>query len=57
MNNPYYLDMDVDYTNKRKYKEIESLLKRSISHKKFKFSKKRSNDIQDIFYVFSRVKH
>jgi hypothetical protein len=38
MNNPYYLDMNVDYTKKRKYSEIESSLKKStISYKKFKY--------------------
>lgn len=66
MNNPYYLDMDVDYTNKRKYIEIESSLKKSImSYKKSKYlnndrfyipSKKRVYDLQCTFSVFSKIK-
>jgi len=66
MNNPYYLDMDVDYTNKRKYTEIESSLKRSITpYKKSKHlnndrfyipSKKRVHDLQGTFSVFSKIK-
>jgi len=66
MNNPYYLDMNVDYTNKRKYSEIESSLKKStFSYKKSKYynnnrfynpSRKRMNDIQNTFNVFSKIK-
>lgn len=66
MNNPYYLDMNVDYTNKRKYSEIESSLKKStFSYKKSKYynndrfynpSKKRMYDIQNTFNVFSKIK-
>lgn len=66
MNNPYYLDMDVDYTNKRKYTEVESSLKKSIKFcKKFKHlnndrfyipSKKRVYDLQGTFSVFSKIK-
>lgn len=63
MNNPYYLDMNIDYTNKRKYSEIESPLKKSkISHKKSKQSnndrfcipsKKRVYDVHYAFHVLS----
>ena len=66
MNNPYYLDMNVDYTNKRKYSEIESPLKKStFSYKKSKYynndrfynpSRKRMYDIQNTFNVFSKIK-
>jgi hypothetical protein len=66
MNNPYYLDMNVDYTNKRKYSEIESSLKKStFSYKKSKYfnndrfynpSRKRMYDIQNTFNVFSKIK-
>lgn len=66
MNNPYYLDMNVDYTNKRKYSEIELPLKKStFSYKKCKYnnndrfynpSKKRMYDLQETFYVFSKIK-
>lgn len=66
MNNPYYLDMSVDYTNKRKHTELESTLKKSLqSQKKSKYfnndrfynsSKKRMYDIQDTFSVFSKIK-
>ena len=66
MNNPYYLDMNVDYTNKRKYSEIESPLKKStFSYKKCKYnnndrfynpSRKRMHDIQETFHVFPKIK-
>jgi hypothetical protein len=66
MNNPYYLDMNVDYTNKRKYSEIESSLKKStFSYKKSKYYnndrfynpyRKRMYDIQNTFNVFSKIK-
>jgi len=66
MNNPYYLDMNVDYTNKRKYSEIESHLKKStFSYKKSKYynndrfynpSRKRMYDTQNTFNVFSKIK-
>jgi len=66
MNNPYYLDMSVDYTNKRKYAELESTLKKSLqSQKKSKYfnndrfynpSRKRMYDLQDTFGVFSKIK-
>lgn len=66
MNNPYYLDTNVDYTNKRKYSEIESSLKKStFSYKKCKYynndrfynpSRKRMYDVQNTFNVFSKIK-
>jgi hypothetical protein len=66
MNNPYYLDMTIDYTNKRKYSEIESSLKKSTkTNKKSKYynndrfynaSRKRMHDIQDTYGIFSKIK-
>lgn len=66
MNNPYYLDMTIDYTNKRKYSEIESSLKKSTkTNKKSKYynndrfynaSRKRMHDIQDTCGIFSKIK-
>ena len=49
MNNPYYLDMDVGYTNKRKYTEIESSLKKSVMP-----SKKFKHLNNDRFYIPSK---
>ncbi len=66
MNNPYYLDMNVDYTNKRKHSEIESSLKKSTcSYKKSKHynndrfynpSRQCIYDIQNTFNIFSKIK-
>ena len=66
MNNPYCLDMSIDYTNKRKYSELESTLKKSLQSQKkskdfnndrfYNSSKKRRYDIQDTISVFSKIK-
>lgn len=64
MNNPYEIDTDIYSTRKRKYKDIEKLLQKKISHKKYKHnndrfynsSRKRMYDLQNTFYLFNQFK-
>ena len=78
MNNPYEIDMymdeydtlyqiDIPMENdrKRKYHELETILRKKITYKKCKYnnndrfynpSKKRMYDLQDTFGVFSKIK-
>ena len=61
----YVLDVPMDNERKRKYHELETILRKKISYKKCKYfyndrfynpSKKRMYDLQDAFGVFSKIK-
>lgn len=65
MNNPYEIDIPMENDRKRKHDELETILRKKITYKKFKYnsndifynpSKKRMYDLQDIFGVFSKIK-
>ena len=56
MNNPYEMDIFLENYKKRKYDELESIIRKKITYKKYKFSKKRTCNLEDTLYIFSRVK-
>lgn len=65
MNNPYEIDIPMENDRKRKHDELETILRKKITYKKFKYnsndrfynpSKKRMYDLQDTFGVFSKIK-
>lgn len=64
MNNPYEIDILMENVRKRKYHEIESVLRKKITYKKCKYcndtfyllSKKRMYDLQDNIWCFSKIR-